>query len=65
MSEQTFKNTQSSKTEEADVVAPVPTESIADQELMKSTDDLLDEIDTLLEPNAQEFVDGFVQKGGE
>ena len=29
------------------------------------TDDLLDEIDSLLENNAEEFVRGYVQKGGE
>ncbi|WP_257202231.1 ubiquitin-like protein Pup [Corynebacterium cystitidis] len=29
------------------------------------TDDLLDEIDGLLETNAEEFVRSFVQKGGE
>jgi ubiquitin-like protein Pup len=28
-------------------------------------DELLDEIDELLEPNAQEFVQGFIQRGGE
>ena len=28
-------------------------------------DSILDEIDTVLEENAQEFVQGFVQKGGE
>lgn len=28
-------------------------------------DDLLEEIDNVLEENAQEFVQGFVQKGGE
>jgi len=28
-------------------------------------DDLLDEIDGLLEPNAEEFVAGYVQRGGE
>jgi prokaryotic ubiquitin-like protein Pup len=28
-------------------------------------DDLLDEIDSVLEKNAAEFVKGFVQKGGE
>ncbi|WP_022867760.1 ubiquitin-like protein Pup [Schaalia vaccimaxillae] len=30
-----------------------------------SIDDLLDEIDTVLETNAQAFVQGFVQKGGQ
>lgn len=29
------------------------------------TDDLLDEIDGLLEANAEEFVRGYVQKGGQ
>ncbi|MFC0581004.1 ubiquitin-like protein Pup [Micrococcoides hystricis] len=28
-------------------------------------DDLLDEIDSVLETNAEEFVKGFVQKGGQ
>ncbi|WP_072341643.1 ubiquitin-like protein Pup [Actinomyces urinae] len=30
-----------------------------------SIDDLLDEIDSVLETDAQKFVQGFVQKGGE
>lgn len=30
-----------------------------------SIDDLLDEIDAVLETDAEEFVQGFVQKGGE
>ncbi|WIK65391.1 ubiquitin-like protein Pup [Gleimia hominis] len=35
------------------------------QEDASSLDDLLDEIDTVLEADAQTFVQGFVQKGGE
>lgn len=31
----------------------------------QGTDDLLDEIDGLLEDNAEEFVNAYVQKGGE
>jgi prokaryotic ubiquitin-like protein Pup len=31
----------------------------------EGTDDLLDEIDGVLEQNAEEFVRGFVQKGGQ
>lgn len=31
----------------------------------QGTDDLLDEIDGLLETNAEEFVNSYVQKGGE
>lgn len=35
------------------------------QELLGETDDLLAEIDGLLEENAEDFVKGFVQKGGQ
>lgn len=35
------------------------------EELKEDIDDLLDEIDGLLEENAEEFVKGFIQKGGE
>lgn len=31
----------------------------------QGTDDLLDEIDGLLEDNAEEFVNSYVQKGGQ
>jgi ubiquitin-like protein Pup len=33
--------------------------------LKKDIDDLLDEIDDVLEENAEEFVKNYVQKGGE
>lgn len=33
--------------------------------LNEDVDDILDEIDAVLEPNADAFVRGFVQKGGE
>jgi ubiquitin-like protein Pup len=35
------------------------------EELKAELDDLLDEIDTVLEDNAEEFVRNYVQKGGE
>ncbi len=35
------------------------------EELTEDVDDLLDEIDSVLEENAEEFVRGYVQKGGE
>ncbi|WP_146341597.1 ubiquitin-like protein Pup [Nesterenkonia sp. NBAIMH1] len=34
-------------------------------ERVDELDSLLDEIDTVLESNAEEFVKGFVQKGGQ
>jgi ubiquitin-like protein Pup len=32
---------------------------------LSATDDLLDEIDAILEENAEEFVRDYIQKGGE
>jgi ubiquitin-like protein Pup len=33
--------------------------------LTEDVDDILDEIDSVLESNAEEFVRGYIQKGGE
>ncbi|HAF73399.1 MAG TPA: ubiquitin-like protein Pup [Corynebacterium variabile] len=41
------------------------TASGQEQLKVSGTDDLLDEIDRLLESNAEEFVKSYVQKGGE
>jgi ubiquitin-like protein Pup len=35
------------------------------EEITERIDDLLEEIDTVLEENAEEFVKNYVQKGGE
>lgn len=35
------------------------------EELKEELDDLLEEIDTVLESNAEDFVRSYVQKGGE
>jgi prokaryotic ubiquitin-like protein Pup len=35
------------------------------KDIKASIDDLLDEIDNVLEENAEEFVSGYVQRGGE
>lgn len=44
----------------------VPTAGRARAEALKAEmDDLLDEIDSVLEENAEEFVKGYVQKGGQ
>jgi ubiquitin-like protein Pup len=42
-----------------------PQEQAEAKDRTKDTDELLDEIDQVLEANAEEFVRGFVQKGGE
>jgi ubiquitin-like protein Pup len=41
------------------------TEKTAASDATKEVDDLLDEIDAVLESNAEDFVRAFVQKGGE
>ena len=35
------------------------------EKIGEDVDDLLDEIDSVLEENAEEFVRGYVQKGGQ
>jgi ubiquitin-like protein Pup len=53
-------------TERADeVVEDVPATSATGDKLKAELDDLLDEIDEVLEDNAEEFVRNYVQKGGE
>lgn len=43
----------------------VPANSEKSEKLKADLDDLLDEIDEVLEDNAEEFVRNYVQKGGE
>jgi ubiquitin-like protein Pup len=50
----------------ADPDTPVtPTVNPAARPLLDDVDGLLDEIDAVLEVNAEEFVRGYVQKGGQ
>jgi ubiquitin-like protein Pup len=51
------------KDEEA--VEELPASSGRGQEIKEELDDLLDEIDSVLEENAEDFVKSYVQKGGE
>jgi prokaryotic ubiquitin-like protein Pup len=55
-----------SREETEEVEASVDAEGPERREKMgEETDDILDEIDAVLESNAEEFVKGFVQKGGQ
>jgi prokaryotic ubiquitin-like protein Pup len=47
--------------EEAEDVVEEP----VDREAVEDLDDLLDEIDSVLEENSEEFVRNYVQKGGQ
>ena len=50
---------------EAEQVKVIPAPAAKDAALAEGLDDLLDEIDEVLETNAEEFVKSYVQKGGE
>jgi ubiquitin-like protein Pup len=55
----------SSETEEATEVAPETDVAERKEALDDDVDALLDEIDDVLETNAEDFVKSFIQKGGE
>lgn len=57
------KKTRATSAEVEEAVQDAPVEQ--DREVLDVTDDLLDEIDSVLEENAEEFVKGYVQKGGQ
>ena len=48
-----------------ETVEEVPATNEKGEALKAELDDLLDEIDEVLEENAEEFVRGYVQKGGQ
>ena len=49
----------------ADEVAEAPTSSEQGDKIKAELDDLLDEIDEVLETNAEDFVKSYIQKGGQ
>ncbi len=51
--------------EREEVVDELPASSERGEKLKEDIDDLLDEIDSVLEDNAEEFVRSYVQKGGQ
>lgn len=64
MAERTQKQkTTTSRDDEA--VADAPPVAASGDRLKAELDDLLDEIDEVLETNAEDFVKSYVQKGGE
>jgi ubiquitin-like protein Pup len=63
---QQHKTTRKSS-EDEDSPSPEPAGAVAErkEKLDDDVDAILDEIDEVLESNAEEFVRGFVQKGGQ
>jgi prokaryotic ubiquitin-like protein Pup len=64
MAEREQKKKQAPTTSD-EVVEEVPTTSESGEKIKGELDELLDEIDEVLESNAEEFVKGYVQKGGQ
>jgi len=67
MAERTQKSKPTGRTDDAvDVAADTaPASNEAGEKLKAELDDLLDEIDGVLETNAEDFVKSYVQKGGQ
>jgi prokaryotic ubiquitin-like protein Pup len=66
MAERTHKQKQAPRTTEEEVVEDAaPAVSESGEKLKAELDDLLDEIDEVLETNAEDFVKSYVQKGGQ
>ena len=51
--------------EQDEVVTDAPATSETGEKLKAELDDLLDEIDDVLETNAEDFVKSYIQKGGQ
>ena len=54
-----------SRERDAEPVEQAPAASKQGEKIKEELDDLLDEIDSVLETNAEEFIRAYVQKGGE
>lgn len=59
------EHTRAHRSEDDDAPEPVPPAVPAAQARDAEVDALLEEIDEVLESNAEQFVRGFVQKGGQ
>jgi ubiquitin-like protein Pup len=64
VTERERKDTRSSESETTETADAIATDEQGEV-ITDRIDDILDEIDTVLEENAEEFVKNYVQKGGE
>ena len=65
MAERTQKSKQAPSREEEQVEEAAPAVTETGDKLKAELDDLLDEIDEVLETNAEDFVKSYIQKGGQ
>lgn len=63
--EQKRRADKTNKSDEIGDVVDAPASTDSGEKLKADIDDLLDEIDEVLESNAEDFVRSYVQKGGE
>ena len=65
MTERELKKKQAGTERTDEAVEDVPATSASGEKLKAELDDLLDEIDEVLEENAEQFVRNYVQRGGQ
>jgi ubiquitin-like protein Pup len=67
MAERTHKSKPAARVEDTTVDTEVEAPAVGEtgEKLKAELDDLLDEIDDVLETNAEDFVKSYVQKGGQ
>jgi ubiquitin-like protein Pup len=65
MPEREQKKKTTTERTETPIVEETPANTERGEKLKAELDDLLDEIDEVLEDNAEEFVRNYVQKGGQ
>jgi prokaryotic ubiquitin-like protein Pup len=65
MPERELKRKSASTRTETEVTEEAPASSERGEKIKAELDDLMDEIDEVLEDNAEEFVRNYVQKGGQ
>ena len=54
-----------SREDQVETTEEAPAQSESGEKLKAELDDLLDEIDEVLETNAEDFVKSYIQKGGQ
>jgi ubiquitin-like protein Pup len=65
MAEREQKKKPAQKRDDAEEIEEAPASSERGEKIKAELDDLLDEIDDVLETNAEDFVKSYVQKGGQ
>lgn len=65
MSQEQIHKQKQETTAKVEETKPVEPKNLENKELAEDIDNILDEIDSVLEENAQEFVQNYIQKGGQ